>query len=288
MILLLLGCTRTEHPPSSWPVDGCSSGENVAGVAAQWDGMLAMSDGVQLAVTMREPSACGGAVLVIPGGLQVGRELALTAQADAFLDAGLTVVAFDPRGRGESGGVEDANGSTGQDDLAALSRWVAAHPRVDPAEVIIFSRSFGAAMASGALARHDDLSPLAWLDYEGPCRVSEDMAYTDGGGTEAILALVEAVDDPEEWWLQREPASFIDAITVPYWRMQGLPDHALGGRIAHALACINGATAAPEVVFNRFPVTLPTTEEQLVGWVVEGGLEPDEDYVTQTILSLLE
>jgi hypothetical protein len=42
------------------------------------------------------------------------------------------------------------------------------------------------------------------------------------------------------------------------------------------------------VVFNRFPVALPTTEEQLVDWAIEGGLEPDDNYVTQTILTLLE
>lgn len=287
-MFLLLGCTQVDRPPSSWPAGGCIAGEDVAAGAEKRDSWLELPDGVQLAVTTRAPSSCGGAVLLIPGGLQVGRELALTQQADVLLDAGLTVVAFDPRGRGESEGVEDANGSIAQDDLAALSRWVAARPQVDPAAVVIFSRSFGAAMAAGALARHDDLAPLAWLDYEGPCAVSADLDYTDGRGVDAILALVDAADDPEAWWLQREPAGFISSITVPYWRVQGLPDHALGGRIEHALQCINGATAAPEVVFNRFSVALPSSEEQLMGWAIEGGLEPDEDYVTQTLLTVLE
>ena len=247
-----------------------------------------MDDGVALAVTMREPrGGCSGAVVIIPGGLQSGLPLLETDQSDALVDAGLTVVAFDPRGRGDSEGAEDANGPTGQDDLAALTRWVAARERVDPDAVVLFSRSFGAAMAAGALSRHDDLAVLAWLDYEGPGWLEEDLAYAVGIGPDALRAYAEQVDDTAAWWDAREPAGLIGGVTVPYWRFQGLPDHALGGRIAHTFACIDSAAAVPEVTYNGRPLSLPTTTEKLTTGAVDGGLEPDDSLLTSALLRLL-
>lgn len=281
VLALLLGCTPTEHPPTSWPAGGCVSVR-----AGQQDVWLEVDDGVRLMATLRQPSGCTGAVVMIPGGLQSGLALAESPQADAILDAGVAVVAFDPRGRGESGGEEDANGARSQDDLAAVVRWTAS--QVDPESVVVFSRSFGAAMASGTLARHQDLMPLGWLDYEGPGWMSEDLRYAQGDGADKIAALADAAESPEDWWAEREPAGFVSEIRVPYWRLQGIPDHALGARLDHAMACVNGATASPEVRFNRFPVTLPATDAQLTGWVIDGGLEPDEDYVTRSLLLMLE
>jgi pimeloyl-ACP methyl ester carboxylesterase len=247
-----------------------------------------MDDGVALTVAVREPrGGCSGAVVIIPGGLQSGLSLLETAQSDALVDAGLTVVAFDPRGRGDSEGEEDANGPIGQDDLAALARWVAARERVDPDAVVLFSRSFGAAMAAGALSRHDDLAVLAWVDYEGPGWLEDDLEYAVGIGPDALRAYAEQVDDTAAWWAAREPAGLIGGVTAPYWRFQGLPDHALGGRIEHTFACIDNADAVPELTYNGLSLTLPTTAEQLTADAVEGGLEPEDSLLTSALLGLL-
>jgi pimeloyl-ACP methyl ester carboxylesterase len=285
MLLFLLGCAPVEHPPTTWPGDGCAQ-EQTDRRARRWHGLLVMADGVALSVATREPAGCSGAVVLIPGGLQPGLSLLDTAQADELVASGLAVVAFDPRGRGESEGAEDANGPVGQDDLAALTRWVAARDRIDPDAVVIFSRSFGAALAAGALSRHDDLRPLAWLDYEGPGWLEDDLQYAEGAGPDALRAFAGEVDDTEAWWDAREPAGLIGGVTAPYWRLQGLPDHALGGRVEHTLACVNGATAAASVTYNGEPVSLPTTAEQLTEDAIAGGLEPEDGLVTGILLTL--
>ncbi len=259
MLLFLLGCAPVEHPPTTWPGDGCAQ-EQTDRRARRWHGLLVMADGVALSVATREPAGCSGAVVLIPGGLQPGLSLLDTAQ--------------------------DANGPVGQDDLAALTRWVAARDRIDPDAVVIFSRSFGAALAAGALSRHDDLRPLAWLDYEGPGWLEDDLQYAEGAGPDALRAFAGEVDDTEAWWDAREPAGLIGGVTAPYWRLQGLPDHALGGRVEHTLACVNGATAAASVTYNGEPVSLPTTAEQLTEDAIAGGLEPEDGLVTGILLTL--
>ena len=287
MLLFLFGCS-VERPPDTWPAGGCVFSGLTDSNIDRWRGAVEMDDGTSLQVSVWEPSDCGGAVVMVPGGLQPGISTVDDDQVEALVRSGLTVVAFDPRGRGDSGGEEDANGSQSQDDLAALTRWTAQRQRVDPNAVVIFSRSFGAAMTAGALARHDDLRLLAWVDYEGPGWLEDDLQYAEGNGPSALQNFAASVEDTTSWWDEREPAGFMSGVTAPYWRLQGLPDHALGARISHAEACVNGAVSAPVVTFNRFQLTLPTTEEQLAGWAIDGGLEPEESYVTQTLLQVFE
>ena len=288
MVLLLLGCSP-QLPPTQWPAEGCAATLTAAGRVGEHTWQLQVDDGVELAVAALQPTGddCRGAVVLVPGGLQTGLQLLDGEQAPMLAEAGLMVVAFDPRGRGESEGVEDANGMRAQDDLAALLRWVASLDEVDPDQVVLFSRSFGAAMASGALARHSDLSPLSWLDYEGPGWLEDDIAYATDTSAQNLQAMAAAAADPAAWWDAREPAGWVGRITTPYWRLQGVPDHAQGSRLAHAEAMLNGATAAPEVVLNRHPVALPVSEEQIEQWVIEGGLEPHAFYATETVLELL-
>ncbi|MCC7075751.1 MAG: hypothetical protein IT198_01365 [Acidimicrobiia bacterium] len=108
-------------------------------------------------------------VVMVPGGAN-GADKFLQPPGDgqAIADAGNLVVVFDPDGRGRSEGVEDADGYTQQDGLAAVVRLAVSLPDDDADRVGIVSYSYGVTMATGALARHPDLPPATWSTGKGP------------------------------------------------------------------------------------------------------------------------
>lgn len=271
---LLLGGCASEAPPEAWPTDGCRAAAAEAGATAERDWQLSAADGTLLAIAGLEPrgGACRAALLLTPGGLQPGLSLLTSPLARALSSQGLAVYTWDPRGRGESGGAEDANGATGQDDLAAVLRWVAARPTVDPQAVSLYTRSLGGALGAGALARHTDLMPAVWIDYEGPGWLEEDLDHASGQSPDILRALAASSSDPEAWWAEREPAGFITETRVPYHRLQGLPDHALGTRLVHALAMVSGGE---EAQLNSIAAPQDVSEDWIRDRVVSGGLSYD-------------
>ncbi|GDX81494.1 hypothetical protein LBMAG42_33050 [Deltaproteobacteria bacterium] len=227
---------------------------------------------------------CVGAVVYAPPGFDPGTGRAEETQAQNLADAGAAYVAWDPRGRVRSEGEEDANGAISQDDFAAVLRWTANQPRVDPRQVVVYSRSFGGALASGALARDETLEPLAWVDYESPGWLRDDLDHASAHTAERMRSLAMASGDEDAWFDAREPAGFIGDVAVPYHRVQGNPDHALDTMQA-AVAMVNGATSSPEVRFNGEIVTEPLTEESAQAAAVVGGVNPDGDEMTAAILA---
>lgn len=291
-LLLALGCRPVEMAPASWPEQGCAS----AGLSGEVDGdredrlWLEIEPELRLLVHARWPRGvdCHGAVVIAPPGFESGERMTTGDQGTQLVARGLAVISFDPRGRGESDGAEDSNGSLGQDDLAAVLRWVASQPEVDPDRVVLSSRSFGGALAAGALARHDDLRVLAWVDYESPGFLSQDLAYAPSSNQETFEALVP--DDPElalAWWAEREPAGLIGGLIRPYHRYQGLPDHALGDHTGHAADMLSSAVAAPELWYNGARVYADEiVPSEVRDDAIEGGIEPEGQDLTQAILDL--
>ena len=290
-LILLLGgsaCHPAQEPPTAWPSAGCAAEDAAeAGlrVRHQEDWLQVGPGALHLRVAvLRAPSVvCSPAVVLVPGGLQAGLPLLDAALAPTLAAEGTAVYAWDPRGRGESMGEEDANGAQGQDDLAAVLRWVASQEDVDPTQVVLYSRSFGAALAAGALARHADLAPLAWLDYEGPGWLSRDLDHAHGQSVATLRALSETAADPEAWWAEREPAGWVGAVTVPYWRAQGYPDHALGSYMQHVLAMVNGAELASEVRYNGAVQTERLSDSAARAAAVLPGLDPDGEAMVQAV-----
>ena len=88
--------------------------------------------GVELFVQVARPqvaAASSPALVLVPGGRGDSsgffESRAGASDAELLAEHGFVVVAFDPDGRGQSGGVEDDNGFAHQDGLAAVIRFVA-------------------------------------------------------------------------------------------------------------------------------------------------------------------
>ncbi len=287
---LTIGCRAPEDAPTGWRSSGCSAAAVGEGGVEGVDDKLAVrvDDGTVLQVQLRRPKRvdCVGAVVVVPPGFEPGDRVSYGHQSDRLLDHGLLVVGFDPRGRGESEGQEDANGHRGQDDLAALLRWVSHREEVDPERILLFSRSFGGALAAGALGRHEDLAVLAWVDVESPGYLSEDLLYAPEANQDAFDPwLPEDPAEVEAFWAEREPAQLIAGLQRPYLRFQGLPDHALGSRTAHAAAMLKNASLAPALRYNEEPVTV---EQVSAGYVrdhaIRDGIDPESLRVGEALL----
>lgn len=288
--ILGLACNPVVQPPDTWPSDGCtwSAQEKPAKPGPVRRRRLAAEDGPLLQLAWRRPRArsCTGVVVFVPPGFEAGLDWVQTAQAEDVLTGGHAVVAWDPRGRGESEGKEDSNGPIGQADLAALLRWAAAEPSVDPDRVVVLSRSLGGALAAGALAQHGDLDPRAWVDIESPGFLQADLDHAPARNRETLEALADP-DDPD-WWHDRSPAEQIPGVSTPYDRVQGLPDHALGDYLGHARAMVDRAEASPAVHYNGERVTGPLGEDGVREGAVAGGVAPTAGWIGRLVLERVE
>jgi pimeloyl-ACP methyl ester carboxylesterase len=129
---------------------------------------LASTDGTQLAALLYESSNRPAPAVVLVH--MFGRSKDdWSSLADRLQDAGLTVLAVDLRGHGQSSGSSQTLGAM-TDDVRAAVRWLGSRPTVRPG-VAIVGASLGANLA--AIAAADDSSVRALgllspsLDYRG-------------------------------------------------------------------------------------------------------------------------
>lgn len=294
VLLVGLACIPVELPPESWRAEGCTASSpdpDDRHPDRQDEVWLLLDAEERMRVHARWPrrADCVGAVVLVPPGFEAGERLLDKGQADALSERGVAVLSFDPRGRGHSDGVDDINGYQGQDDLAALLRWLSARTEVDPTHIVVSSRSFGGALAAGALGRHEDLAPAGWVDVESPGDLSEDLAWAPELNQERFAEVVDP-QDPEAWWAEREPAGLIGTVTSRYHRIQGIPDHALGERTLHAVAMLSGAVMAEETVYNGIPMAPEEATPEFVrdNAITSGEVvDPDDWIVTEAVLDYL-
>lgn len=228
----------------------------LADVASSW--AENPTSGARLFVEIVRPSRYAGGTLpgliLVPGGRGDSstflRPTPGGSEAQEIADHGFVVVVFDPDGRGRSEGVEDDNGFVHQDGLAAIIRFAACLPEIDPARLGLVSYSYGVTMAMGALARHPDLPILFYIDWEGPANRS------DTGGCDASRRghLQDHSCTDEEFWSQREASTFALSLAVPYLRLQSRLDH-VQPDVEHALLLIANTTAVASGGRGRCPWT---------------------------------
>ncbi|MBI3914157.1 MAG: hypothetical protein HY327_08245 [Chloroflexi bacterium] len=224
----------------------------------------------------KDPSKKYPAVVLVPGGNGDSSGFTrLSPRGDStvgeFVNGGFVAIAFDPDGRGKSGGKEDYDGYTHQDSLRAVIQYAASLANVDAKQIGIATFSYGITMGSGVLARYSELPVKYLIDWEGPSNRDE----TGGCGTRGVsghLANVATCAD-EKFWQEREARTFIAKVRVPYQRVQSEKDHVQPDN-AHAVYMINAAImgGVPWVRLNDYapnqtydpknpPKMLPETDD---------------------------
>jgi hypothetical protein len=186
--------------------------------------------------TSAGPSAQVPAVVLVPDLSNAGTVFDADTLADDIASDGFAVLHFDADGRGRSGGIEDYDGYTQQDGLAACVESLASRPYVDPENLGIYSLGYGVVMATGMIARHQPPSIKFLLDWEGPS--DRYQVSSDSGGHVPVPV------DSESFWLEREAGRFIKSVPGAYLRIQTATDHT--NRIPdnhHAVALIDSATS---------------------------------------------
>lgn len=196
----------------------------------------------------KKASAAGPlpALVLVPGGIGSGTSLMDPIRPlQIMADAGFVIVVFDAEGRAKTAGVENTNGFIQQDGLTEVIRFTATLPEVDATQIGLVSFSYGITMASGALARHPELPVRMLIDWEGPssrfystvgCNIP--AGGSSGGGGKIAWQPC----DNEGFWSEREAATFIKSVCVPYQRIQSEKDHVQSTN-AHAVEMINNAVA---------------------------------------------
>ncbi len=188
---------------------------------------------------------CFPGVVLVPGGINPGRLMALGRDAKLLAGAGMVVVTFNAEGRADdtpddirSEGTEDFNGYRHQDGLCALVQYAMGLPYVISENVGISSQSYGITMAAGCVGRYPQIPVKYLVDGEGPpysfvtCHGPRFLAgdlkkYTT---VEEIFGRQATWQDDStenlEWWSEREAVNFIGDFRGFYLRLQATWDHA--------------------------------------------------------------
>ncbi len=193
------------------------------------------------------------ALFLIPGGTGSSRDfLNKKKSAQTLVDAGYTVILFDPEGRGSSDGVEDYNGFVTQDGLAEIVEFSKTLPEIDSEKMGMVSFSYGVTMATGFLSRYPDSGIDFLIDWEGPI----DRNDTGGCDADETGHIKEYADcDDEEFWAEREAINFIGELEIPYLRLQSEKDH-VQPDILSAVRIVNAANEgkSPWVQLNDYAI----------------------------------
>lgn len=161
-----------------------AAGRNVSWTAA---------DGTSLAGTLYETGRQGPGVVLVH---MLGRSKDEWAAVAARLqEAGITVLALDLRGHGNSGGSGGALGPMAGDVRAAVD-WLAARGNIRPGAMALVGASFGATLATIVAAESSSVRAVALispsLDYRG---ARLDAAAIKKLGSRAVW-LVASTEDP--------------------------------------------------------------------------------------------
>ncbi len=194
---------------------------------------------------LQYPDLCFPAVVLVPGGINPGRLLALGGDAQLLAESGMVVVTFNAEGRADSSpediaseGSEDFNGFRQQDSLCALVEYTMNLPYVIAENVGLSTQSYGITMGAGCAGRHPEISikyivdgegpPYSFVTCHGPRFLAGDMQKynTVREIFERQATWQDASQENLDWWYEREAINFIGDFRGDYLRLQATWDHA--------------------------------------------------------------
>lgn len=180
-------------------------------------------------------------VVIVPGADSPGTDYdksgakGCALRAEDLASFGFTVLHYDPSGRGRSGGKEDYWGPIHQRELATVADYLSGLPEADSGCMGILSFSIGIIITTGALSRYPMKQVKYVFDWEGP----SNRFNTTKNDTHRPLK--EFPSSRNDFWDEREAASFIKRLPCHYFRYQAAQDHVQGGYKGHAIELINNA-----------------------------------------------
>jgi len=189
------------------------------------------------------------ALVCLPGGLGAGTRIGGNPFGFEIIDVarmGFVTAGYFPEGRGPSEGEEDYNGFIHQDNMKQVIEYVAGLPNVDRSNIGVLTASYGLTASAGCMARYPKLPVKYVVDLEGP--TYKDHMIPPSRREEMATFFGHELDD-DDFWKERGAVQFIDKIKCRYLRIQGLPDHAQGEYLGHAVMVLNKATEGG--VWNR-------------------------------------
>ena len=145
----------------------------------------------------------GAAVIVLPG--SGGEKGSVAAHADVLARHGYGVLSVDSRGTGDSGGVGNAWGWHGSDDIAGALGWLARQRGVDPARMAVLGLSMGGEVALTTAAT--DVRIAAVVAEGASARVAEDLGYLPWD----VSGVIQRIDA----WLMYEVAALMTEVPRP-------------------------------------------------------------------------
>jgi len=260
-----------------------------ASAFSKQDGMQTMDDGVPIALTRYTPDGAtppGGwpGVMVLHG--LAGNRGSVDAIASAFATAGYSVLAYDARGHGASGGEITLAGPRETADLRALNRLYAARPEVHDTKIGAWGISYGGGQIWNALAADVPFAAVevveTWTSLYGALW-PQDLARAGivagfAAGIAARSPLVAGIRDDAVQSKNLGPVKALAAgrsvlprpgglrsITTPVYLFQGRIDFAFDiTQASQAFAGLGGPKKLYVGNFGHTPSTFPGADVQYV------------------------
>jgi dienelactone hydrolase len=178
-VVPLAAAIYATHPPNTPTTAALPAGYEAVSITT--------ADGVPL-LGWYVPSHNGAAVVLLPG--SGGEKSSTMAHAAVLARHGYGVLALDSRGTGGSGGVGNAWGWRGPEDVAGAVTWLQSRDEVDDARIGVVGLSMGAEIGLTAAAADDRIRAVV---AEGAtARVADDLAYLPADVT-GVIRRIDAV-----------------------------------------------------------------------------------------------